>query len=254
MRSSFTLVALLLPMLAAARPEPSIDLETAILRAGFLPANQPDQCFEPMYVAKFEGQSVSIRREPDGARRFGWAESISLVGKSVRYEAQNRGQFGGQLTAILKSDKRIPMINANVVSLAGVEKDLYVFTKNTTFGTGSIYVVEDFDSNPKSPRKPTTFLPDGPVYVAPHIRAPRGFWIVGGHSLSEVTLDDWGMLQVHSFDEFHLSSVSSFSADDRGVVIGTCGGVISIEVPCLRPPAPGSTKGCPARFYVPKKP
>jgi hypothetical protein len=83
--------------------------------------------------------------------------------------------------------------------------------------TGSIYVIRDFDQDPKPQTEPVTFLPDTPIYAALRKKhhGLSGFWVVGTRSLIGV-ITDWHLLQVHSWDEFSVQEVSSFAEDDRG--------------------------------------
>lgn len=232
------------------------DLETDLLRLGFVRGAQNHACRSPLYVAEIANGNLTV--SPAGAKteRFGFTETLRFSGKSVRYEARHQGEFGGTLNAVLRSGERRLMLKGNTQSLVPVGEDLYVFEglSHLSMATGSMYVIRGFDQDPMPPTAPVTFLPDTPVYAALRTKHQGlgWFWVVGTRSLVAV-ITDWNMLQVYSWDEFSIREMSSFAEDDRGLLIGTCGGVIAIEVPCRRAPRSESDKPCAAQFYVPKR-
>lgn len=254
MRTAAAFLALMLAALPALGAS-KLDLETDFLRSGFVRGVQNHTCRGPLYVAELASGELKVRPATAKIVRFGFNKTLGFSGKSVRYEARNEGEFGGKLEAVLKSGERRLMLNGNTQSLVPVGKDLYAFEglSHLSMATGSIYVIRSYDQDPKVQRDPVTFLPDTPVYAALRTKdhGLGWFWVVGTHSLVAV-ITDWHMLQVHSWDEFSVGEVSSFAEDDRGVLIGTCGGVIAIEVPCRRAPRSANDKPCAARFYVPK--
>jgi len=255
MKPITALMALLLTGMAASGASNS-DFEIDLLRSGFVRGVQDHKCWNDFYVAEIVDGNLKARSVGADIGQSRITGEVRFSGKSVQYEARNDGEFGGKLEAVLKSGERRFMLKGNTQSFVPFEKDLYVFQglSHLSMSTGSVSVIKDYDGRPQPQDEPITFLPDTPVHaaLASKHRGLHWFWVVGTHSLVQV-ITDWHLLQVVSWEEFSVREVASFAEDDRGVVIGTCGGVIAVDVPCRRAPRTIDDRACPARFYVPKR-
>src|SRR5688572_501271 len=117
------LIALFLaatPALAADKPRIVSDLR----HAGFVLGVQERMCIGDHYVAEIVAGAFKPRLATDAEREQSRSTIRRYSGKSVRYEARNEGEFGGQLDAILDSGERRLMLKRNTQSFVPFDKDL----------------------------------------------------------------------------------------------------------------------------------
>jgi len=171
----------------------------------------------------------------------------SIQGKRFRYEADNRGEWGGQLNVYGSGPKRA-IVGGNVVDLIAIEDDLYVFTGlDHLLSTGGVDVIESYDSNPAS--RHLTETPEAPSVVVLD-RNWGGFLIVSSLSVSLVTLH--GSLHMIMARHAYLPNPNSVLTIGRAdILVGVCGGVAWIHAPWRmnRPPDPARADEIPLVTY-----
>ena len=162
----------------------------------------------------------------------------AIQGIRFSYEADNRGEFGGDLNVRDGKGPARSIVGGNVHTLIPFGKDLYVFTGLDHLGLsyGDLDIVENFDSAPKA--RHLTATPEAPQVVALD-SSWGGFLIVSSLSVSVVTLG--GSLHVIMARHAFLPSPNSvLSMGEADILVGVCGGVAWIHAPWRRhlPPNP----------------
>jgi len=153
----------------------------------------------------------------------------SIQGKRFTYEADNRGEWGGDLNVREGGGPKRSLVRGNTQDLITLSDDLYVFTGLDHLGLsyGAVDIVENYDSNPNS--RPLTVLPEAPAVVALDTNW-GGFLAVSPLSVSLVTPN--GSLHVIMARHAYLPSPNSvMSMGEADILIGVCGGVAWIHAP-----------------------
>lgn len=90
---------------------------------------------------------------------------------SIRYEGTDRGEWGGQLVAVLPGGERKILLKKNIIAILPGDKHLLVFSGLAHLGLreGAVYRVDSPDQHPRLSR--IALLPDAPVLV---VEDPRG--------------------------------------------------------------------------------
>lgn len=255
-------VAGLLPTLLCAlatATASAADLRTALLKLDFVPGGQDQRCIAPVYKAEIVAGRLSIRAMTDQEAQAAPTNLTrrSFEGRKLRYQAEDNGEWGGKLEMVRPTGERRTILEDNVQSMLKVGDDLYVFAglAHLSMDTGTVYAVRQFDVEPKLER--VTLLADTPVYATLVLRPRewRWFWIVGRSSLTELN-EDLSVLKVHPFGNVDVLDFGGFAeVQERGLVIGTCGGVVAFVPPphCRTFASEGQFDPCKPQFYVPRR-
>ncbi len=174
-------------------------------------------------------------------------EPTTLRGKRFTYEADNRGEFGGELNVREGGGAARPIVRGNVHALRAIENDLYVFTGLDHLGmsSGSVDLIEDYDSHPRS--RHLTDLPEAPQLVVQD-RNWDGFLVVSTLSIS--VIQRHGNLDIIMARHAYLPRPNSvLSVGPADILVGVCGGVAWVHAPWRMNRPPDPTDGIPLVTY-----
>jgi hypothetical protein len=246
------LFAVLIAILGVSTLHATDDARARMATIGFVPSawQYKSYCDKPVYKPETSSSGrVFIQTVDATALIGGGSPEPSFAGRAFGYKARNRGEFGGELRVFPPGGKSRRLLSGNVQQLIAVGADLYVFEGLDHFGmsTGAIQVVRAYDSAPKL--QLLTLMTDRPIHA---IRSERGFLIVGNEALTEFN-EEPRTLEVYPYDRMVLRATSGLIESGSLVVIGACGGVIALSVPCSNALMPdANTDRCRARFYIPR--
>ena len=220
------LVTVLVSMPATAEVRLPRDVEKVLRGNGLSPRSRP---------ASNEKYSIAIRgteQKPElltGNCSSRPAGRRSIQGKRFTYEADNRGEWGGDLNVREGSSPKRSVVRGNTQDLITLSDDLYVFTglEHLEMSYGAVDIVENYDSNPNS--RHLTVLPEAPAVIAFDTNW-GGFLVISPLSVSLVTPS--GSLHVIMARYAYLPSPNSvMSMGEADILVGVCGGVAWIHAP-----------------------
>jgi hypothetical protein len=242
MKRRFVFALLLLGTLSAlaeTRPEDLADaarVEQLLRAQGLAPSARPrhKQGMPAMRVSGTSKEPRFARATCGRDRRV--VEGFS--GKRFHYEVKDRGEFGGELRVREGKGPARILLSDNVMHLLPVDRQLYVFGGLSHIGasSGSVYIVEDYDSKPVAAH--LSNLPEAPDVVVPAFQG-RGFLVIS--NLTVTGVDFRGNLEPVMARRAVLPDPNSALAMSYAdVLVGICGGVAWIHMPwrMQRPPDP----------------
>ena len=228
------------------------DVAVALSRAGYrLVASEPPSCEESGLVVTVDIHGIGVRtatyQEIDNERR----SRLTFKGKRFRFEATNRGEWGGSLIAIDRDGQKQTLLedamrSTNTVALISLGSRLYLFAglDHMSLNSGSVYVIDDFDTKPRVSL--VTLLPEAPILVSLEPGSKR-FLMISYSGVMELVLSDF--LVVHTIHQFRFEGVASAVALGPNLLLGLCRSIAVVHLP-LRDNEPPRAQNASIRYFA----
>lgn len=162
--------------------------------------------------------------------------SWSFSGKRFSYVADNRGEWGGELTVREGNGPPRTLLRENVLFMLPDGRDLYIFSGLDHGGDrGGLHVVENYDSRPGF--RSISQLPGTPLAIGVAEDHLGGFLVVSRLALARVRTGN-SMVEILMARHAPLNGANSVLQVGRSqILIGLCGGVAQVHLPWhTRPP------------------
>lgn len=225
-----------LPVSGVTAPESDAAFVEVTLRAqGLLPGkNPPPEQGEWAY----EIRGTAHRPKFEKTACFAPEPRDLFEGKRFSFIADNRGEWGGELTVRQGKGRARTLIRENVIDMVPFNTTLYVFTglDHGAMDHGAVYAIEDYDTKPRL--RFITLLPGTPRAVSLD-ESRGGLLVVTRLSLTVVrtSSDTIDVLMARHAPLPEATSVMSVGRSE--ILIGICGGVAQVHLPWhSRPPDP----------------
>ena len=156
---------------------------------------------------------------------------LTLKARGITFIGENKGEFGGGLTAILNDSEKVKLLDENIVKLVEHDGIIYVFTGLAHLGMkrGAVYKIEIINNQPKVER--ITLLNDAPEVVLSRLDSRDGIWftIVSSEGISTFSprFEKFNVLAVNQFwGGLYPSSAAIY---ENKLIIGIRSGIAVVD-------------------------